>query len=84
MARLDPKAFALASGILWAACLFTMTVISYSTGYAADFLNVVASIYPGYKITPTGSIIGAIYGFVDAFIGMYVLIWLYTYLRKKF
>lgn len=83
MPELNPKSFALAGGILWAACILITTLISSYTGYAADFLSVVESVYPGYTITPVGSIIGAIYAFIDMFIGMYILIWLYNYFEKR-
>lgn len=73
---------AVAGGILWGACLFAMTMISVYTGYAAAFLNAVGSLYPGYTISIGGSIVGLIYGFLDAFVGVYLAIWVYTKVLK--
>jgi hypothetical protein len=49
--------------------LFLTTWLSYFTGYGKLFLEVLAgSIYPGYTISPWGSVIGLSYGFVDLLI----------------
>jgi len=63
--RLNLKALALSCGILWALCLFLVTLISLGTGYADALLEVVASVYPGYSVSALGLILGLIYGFVD-------------------
>jgi len=54
---LNPKAFGLTAGIIWSLAILVTTLISISTGYAAMFLNILVSIYPGYSISPLGSII---------------------------
>lgn len=78
----NTKRVALAGGIVWAGCLFVTTLVSVYTGFAAAFLNGIASIYPGYSITLQGSIIGLIYGFVDVFVGVYIFMWVYKMLGK--
>lgn len=78
----DTKRVALSSGIIWGAGLFLTTIVSVYSGYAKPFLDGIASIYPGYSISLTGSIIGAIYGFLDFFIGTYVFVWVYKRLGK--
>jgi hypothetical protein len=80
---LNPKNFGLAGGILWGLCMLVITLISVETGYAAGFLNMMASIYPGYSISLLGSVIGLVYGFIDGFIGLYIFAWLYNWLEKK-
>ncbi len=80
---INTKNFALAGGIVWAAVMLIMTWVSVPTGYAAVVLNAVASIYPGYTITWLGGIIGAIYGFIDMFIGLYIFGWLYNKLEAR-
>lgn len=71
--------FALAGGILWAVIMFITTLLSVWTGgYASDFLWMMASIYPGYEVTLGGSIVGLIYGFIDAFVLVLVFGWLYN------
>jgi len=78
---LYPTKLGLSGGILWALSMFVMTVISLYTGYAADFLNLMGSIYPGYTISWIGSFFGMIYGFLDAFLGLFLLAWLYNQLH---
>lgn len=75
---LDPRRLGLAGGILWAVSLFVMTVVSMYTGYAHNFLEGLAQIYPGFSVSWPGSFIGLLYGFFDWFIGLYILAWLYN------
>ena len=76
--RLNLKALALSCGILWALCLFLVTLISLATGYADALLEVVASIYPGYSVSALGLILGLIYGFVDGAIAALIFGWVYN------
>ncbi|MFQ5869620.1 MAG: bacteriophage holin [Candidatus Zixiibacteriota bacterium] len=76
--RLNLKALALSCGILWALCLFLVTLISLGTGYADAFLEVVASVYPGYSVSGLGLIIGLIYAFVDGAIAALIFGWVYN------
>lgn len=80
---LNPKRFGLAAGIMWGLGLSLLTLVSAATSYAADFLNIIASIYPGYSISVPGSLIGLVYGFFDGFVGCYIFAWLYNWLEKK-
>jgi len=76
--NLNAKSLGLAGGILWSVMLFLMTLLSIYTGYAAGFLEIVESIYPGYGISWPGAFLGIIYGFIDGFVGGYILAWLYN------
>jgi len=76
--RLNLKALALSCGILWALCLFLVTLISLGTGYADALLEVVASIYPGYSVSALGLILGLIYAFVDGAIAALIFGWVYN------
>ena len=80
---LNAKSFGLAGGILWGVFVLIMTLIATSTNYGAEFLNLLASIYPGYKINYLGSLTGLIYGFIDGFTGCYIFAWLYNKFEKK-
>ena len=79
----ETKRVALAGGIMWALCLFITTLVSVFTGgFAKAFLDGVGSIYPGYSISLSGSVIGLIYGFIDVFIGVYIFAWIYKMVGK--
>lgn len=78
---LNATRLGLAGGILWGIGMFICTILALYTGYATHFLEIMADIYPGYSISWGGSIIGLIYGFLDVFIGLFLLGWLYNKLK---
>jgi len=85
--KLNVKGFGLAAGLLLGGCLLVVGLAATYLGvkegnsyYGKDFMLAMASIYPGYKGTPemSASLIGALYGFVDGFIGGAIFAWLYN------
>jgi hypothetical protein len=77
--KLKPFALGLSLGLVWGFALFITTWLSYLTGYGKLLLDVLAgSIYPGYTISPLGSVIGFIYGFMDLFIMGNLVGWIYN------
>lgn len=78
MAKLDVRAFGLATGILWGGCMFLLGLINtyYKLGGAIE--QTMGTLYIGYKSTLSGSIIGGIWGFIDAGLGGVILAWLYN------
>lgn len=67
--RLRPLYLGISIGIVWGVSLFITTWLSYYTGYGKLFLETLAgSIYPGYSISPLGSLLGLSYGFLDGLI----------------
>lgn len=90
--KLNVKAAALAGGILWCAGMLILTIASGLTnihdpagageyaGYGGAMIKGLMSIYPGYAITKSGIIIGAVYGFVDGLICCAVAAGLYNLL----
>ena len=79
---MNPKAFGMATGILWGLAMLLMTIVNIMNGYASDFLIVMAGMYPGFSLTYFGAVIGAIYGFVDGFVGGWLFAWLYNRFLK--
>ena len=82
--KLNIKAFALTCGVIWGAGLFFIAWwLILLEGNSPDpcFLN---RIYRGYTMTPVGSLIGAIWGFLDAGIGGLIFAWLYNLLAERF
>jgi len=82
--KLSPTALGLAGGIMWAliVCILTLTSI-WTGGYATEVLNLIGNIYPGYQITVWGAFVGLVYGFIDGFLGGYILAWVYNIFAKK-
>lgn len=67
-------------GLIWGATLFLTTIAYIVFGYGKAFLDIWVSIYPGYTLTAMGSVVGAIYGFVDMYVGVYIVYWVYKQL----
>lgn len=79
--RLNPKAMALTVSILWAGTFLITGVANLIwSAYGTTFLQVVASIYPGYMAQSSVGdlIVGTLYALVDGAIGGWVLAWLYN------
>ena len=80
---LDAKRLGLAGGIIQSVLLVIISLIFNANGYAAEFMNLITTIYPGYALeSMTGIIIGAFWAFLDGFIGLFLLAWLYNKLGK--
>lgn len=81
--KLDIKAFALACGIIWGLGMLVITwwVIAFE-GVTGD-PTALGVIYRGYNISPTGSIIGLVWGFFDGVIGGAIFAWLYNLLAAR-
>lgn len=74
-------ALALAAGLFWGGSILLVGVASLIwPGYGSAYLQLIASIYPGYKATATFGqvIIGTLYGLVDGAIGGAIFAWLYN------
>ena len=82
--RLKPFPLGLSLGLVWGGALFITTWLSYFSGYGKLFLDVLAgSIYPGYSISPIGSFLGFLYGFVDLLIMGAIVGWVYNRIVKE-
>ncbi len=81
--KLDVKAFALACALVWGLGLFALTwwVIAFE-GATAN-IPCVGLVYRGYNISPLGSLIGLVWGFVDGLIGGAIFAWLYNVLVRR-
>jgi hypothetical protein len=83
--KIDIKALAITLAAGWGGMILLVGLINlFYPAYGREFLDILVSIYPGYKGTSTfGSVITAtLYGLVDVFIGALILGWLYNRLAK--
>ena len=84
--KLNLKALALTAGLVWAGAVLMVGVTNLIwPGYGNTFLQLVASIYPGYNATASvGSVIvGTLYTLVDGGIFGLVVGWLYNLFLGK-
>ncbi len=85
--KLNPFALALTAGIVWAGAIFLTGIGNLmSAQYGVKFLEVMASLYPGFKASGTflDVIWGTLYGLLDGFVCGYIFGWLYNILLGKF
>jgi hypothetical protein len=77
---LNVKALALTAALVWGGAILLVGVGNQiSAGYGSAFLDLIASIYPGYTPSGFGSVIVAtLYGMLDGLVGGAIVAWLYN------
>ena len=81
--KLNIKAFAVAFGIWWGVGILLGTWWVIAMGGATGEPTFLGRIYLGYEISPLGSVIGLVWGFVDALIAGAIFAWLYNVLATR-
>lgn len=80
--KLSVKGLALSLGLLWGVLgMFLVGLCNLVwPAYGAEFLRVMASVYPGYHATPSVGqvIVGGLYGVLDGAVGGALFAWLYN------
>ena len=77
-AKLGVIPFGVAFGSTWAMGLLIFGWISWLSGWGLAMISLIGSVYIGYSATFWGAIVGAIWGFVDAFIGGIIMAAIYN------
>ena len=80
--KLSVWSFGAALGILWAIMMLFAGWVSIF-GWCTMFVSTMNSIYVGYVPSFGGGIVGAIWGFVDGFIGGVLLSFFYNLIISK-
>ena len=83
--KLDPKALAYAGAALWGASFLLVGLVNLSaSSYGTEFLDLMASLYPGYTADRTfeSVLIGTGYALVDGAASAWLFAWLYNRLLK--
>lgn len=80
--QLNALAAALTMGLGWGLCLFLWTFVALKWEMGTSMLALI-DWYPGYEVSAQGAFLGLIWGFLDGFIGMYILVWVYNYFVRK-
>jgi hypothetical protein len=85
--KLSVWALACGFGVFWALAILVVGVANaVSPDYGQAFLQVIASLYPGYKGTPGigQAVVAALYGLVDGAIAGAVFAWIYNFFVLRF
>ncbi len=78
MKKLNPMALGLAMGITFAVFFFMIVVISMYANWGGAVVSLLGSLYMGVEATWTGALLVLPWAFVDAFIGGFIMAWLYN------
>lgn len=79
--KANVKSLGFTFALLWGGAVFLVGLGNLAfSGYGSAFLEVVASLYPGYQATPAigDVIVGTLYAMADGFIGGLIAGWLYN------
>ena len=79
---LSIRSVALTLGIIGGTSMFLLAWWLIIIGNAEGPTTLLERMYIGYSFTPLGSVIGAIWGFVDFGIGGAIFAWLYNLINK--
>ncbi len=82
MEKLNVKGLAIGLGVAWSFCMLFIGWASIF-GWSANIVEVMSSVYIGFKPTFLGGIIGAAWGFVDGAIGGLIIAIIYNAVAKK-
>ena len=75
--RLSVRGLALAIGVTWGVGVFCLGLASMA-GWGVALVDALGAIYIGFRATILGSLIGALWAFVDGGLGGVLLAWLYN------
>ena len=81
--KMSIRTLGLTLGIFWGASMFFLAWWMMFTGNAEGPITLLERIYIGYSFTPMGSVIGAVWGFVDGGIAGIIFAWLYNLIDRK-
>ena len=79
--KLSVRSFAVACALLMGGGMLVMGLVNLvSPGYGRAAMEVIASVYPGYRAEPGigNSIVGTLYAAVDGALGGALFAWLYN------
>jgi hypothetical protein len=79
--KLNLRALSIACGILTGAAILIVGIANIAwNGYGIKFLEIMASVYPGYDASGSigDMIVGTLYGVVDGLVFGWVFGWLYN------
>ena len=77
------RSVALTMAIFGAGTMFLLAWWLIITGNAEGPTTLFERIYIGYSFTPMGSLIGAVWGFIDGGIAGVIFAWLYNLIDRK-
>jgi hypothetical protein len=76
--KLGIRAFAVTTAIVCGGGLFLVTWWIIGWEGVSGEPTFIGRVYPGYNLSPTGSVIGLVWGFLDGLVGGALFAWIYN------
>ncbi len=80
--KLNAAKLGIAAGIVWGIYVFSLSLMA-ETGYALGIVQALGNLYIGDSASFGGALIGFVEGFLDAFVGFYLIGLIYNMLTNK-
>ncbi|OIO80414.1 hypothetical protein AUJ84_03580 [Candidatus Pacearchaeota archaeon CG1_02_32_132] len=74
----DVRKLALSLGLTWSLGIFVLGLAAMFWGWGTGVVILLGTLYLGYDSTFLGSIIGAVWAFVDGFVAGWLIAWIYN------
>lgn len=81
--KLNVRAFALAFAVWWGVGIFLLTWWLIALHGSTGEPTWLGRVYVGYEVTPLGSVIGLVWGAIDALIAGAIFAWLYNLIATR-
>jgi len=81
--KLNVKAFALAGGLVWGFNWFALTWWMMLFDGATHEITIIGRMYRGWNLSPAGSLVALLWGFLDGFLLGLMVAWLYNTLAPR-
>jgi len=78
MQKLNGVALGLSLGIVWAVALFLLVLMSMYLNWGNALVEGMGGLYIGVDVSWKGAVLALPWAFVDAFVGGWVVAWLYN------
>ena len=82
MKKLNPIALGTAAGIGLALYFFMLVLLAMYANWGNAFVEMIGSVYLGVDVSWKGALLILPWSFVDAFIGAFIIAWIYNKLNK--
>lgn len=82
MTRLSVKGLGLSLGLTWGVGVLALGLIGI-TGWGRPMVDVLGSLYVGFRPTLQGSVIGGAWAFIDGALAGIVVAWLYNRVSRS-
>lgn len=79
---IDKTNWSIAAGIWWGLSVVFFALLYKTTGLAQTLFQLITEAYLGYGTSIIGLFLGFVWGFIDMFIGVWLLLFIYEQVKR--